>query len=116
VIEQKGSQHRDELTPGGFTSNHSGGVLAVISTGQDIVASIALKPTSSITIPGKSINTANEQIDMITKGRHDPCVGIRAIPIVEAMLAITLMDHLLRQRGQNPHVDLPHAPIKGQSE
>ncbi|MFY8273141.1 chorismate synthase [Pseudoalteromonas sp. SSDWG2] len=114
VVEQKGSQHRDELTPQGFTSNHAGGVLGGISTGQDIVASIALKPTSSITVPGQSINTQNESVEMITKGRHDPCVGIRAIPIAEAMLAITLMDHLLRQRGQNPHVQLEHGPIPGQ--
>ena len=113
VIEQKGSEHRDELTPEGFKSNHAGGVLAGISTGQDIIASIALKPTSSITIPGQSLNTDNESVDMITKGRHDPCVGIRAIPIVEAMLAITLMDHLLRQRGQNPHINLEHGPIPG---
>ena len=113
VVEQKGSEHRDELTPEGFTSNHAGGVLAGISTGQDIVASIALKPTSSITIPGKSINTSNEAVEMITKGRHDPCVGIRAIPIAEAMMAITLMDHLLRQRGQNPHVNHEHGPING---
>ncbi|WP_462158729.1 chorismate synthase [Pseudoalteromonas sp. GB56] len=114
VVEQKGSQHRDELTPQGFTSNHAGGVLAGISTGQDIIASIALKPTSSITVPGQSINTSNESVEMITKGRHDPCVGIRAIPIAEAMMAITLMDHLLRQRGQNPNVQLPHGPIPGQ--
>ena len=113
VVEQKGSEHRDELTPDGFTSNHAGGVLAGISTGQDIIASIALKPTSSITIPGNSINTSNEAVEMITKGRHDPCVGIRAIPIAEAMMAITLMDHLLRQRGQNPHVNHEHGPIKG---
>ena len=113
VVEQKGSEHRDELTPDGFTSNHAGGVLAGISTGQDIIASIALKPTSSITIPGNSINTSNEAVEMITKGRHDPCVGIRAIPIAEAMMAITLMDHLLRQRGQNPHVSHEHGPIKG---
>ena len=113
VVEQKGSEHRDELTPAGFTSNHAGGVLAGISTGQDIIASIALKPTSSITIPGNSINTENEAVEMITKGRHDPCVGIRAIPIAEAMMAITLMDHLLRQRGQNPHVHHEHGPING---
>jgi chorismate synthase len=113
VVEQKGSEHRDEITPEGFKSNHAGGVLAGISTGQNIIASIALKPTSSITIPGQSLNTDNESVDMITKGRHDPCVGIRAIPIVEAMLAITLMDHLLRQRGQNPHVNLEHGPIPG---
>ena len=114
VVEQKGSEHRDELTPEGFTSNHAGGVLAGISTGQDIVVSIALKPTSSITVVGQSINTSNEAVEMITKGRHDPCVGIRAIPIAEAMMAITLMDHLLRQRGQNPDVQLEHGPIPGQ--
>ncbi|WP_462151645.1 chorismate synthase [Pseudoalteromonas xiamenensis] len=111
VVTQNGSTHRDELTPEGFTSNHAGGILAGISTGQDIIASIALKPTSSITISGKSINIHNEAVDMITKGRHDPCVGIRAVPIAEAMMAITLMDHLLRQRGQNPHVDVPAPPI-----
>ncbi len=113
VVEQKGSEHRDALTPDGFTSNHAGGILAGISTGQDIIASIALKPTSSITVPGQSINTAGEAVEMVTKGRHDPCVGIRAVPIAEAMVAITLMDHLLRQRGQNPHVALEHGPIKG---
>ncbi|ESP93857.1 MULTISPECIES: chorismate synthase [Pseudoalteromonas] len=116
VVEQKGSEHRDELTPEGFVSNHAGGVLAGISTGQDIIASIALKPTSSITVPGQSINTANESVEMITKGRHDPCVGIRAIPIAEAMMAITIMDHLLRQRGQNPHVEVPQGPIPAQAK
>ncbi|TMP87663.1 chorismate synthase [Pseudoalteromonas ruthenica] len=114
VVEQKGSQGRDELTPQGFASNHAGGVLAGISTGQDIVASIALKPTSSITVVGQSINTRNEAVEMITKGRHDPCVGIRAVPIAEAMMAITLMDHLLRQRAQNPHVAHEFGPIPGQ--
>lgn len=111
VVEQNGSTHRDELTPEGFTSNHAGGILAGISTGQDIIASIALKPTSSITIAGKSINVRNEPVELVTKGRHDPCVGIRAVPIAEAMMAITLMDHLLRQRGQNPNVQVPAAPI-----
>ncbi|RXF00294.1 chorismate synthase [Pseudoalteromonas sp. PS5] len=113
VVEQKGSEHRDELTPQGFTSNHAGGVLAGISTGQDIIASIALKPTSSISVPGQSIDTQNQPQEVVTKGRHDPCVGIRAIPIAEAMLAITLMDHLLRHRGQNQDVNLPHKPISG---
>ncbi|PHI38064.1 chorismate synthase [Pseudoalteromonas sp. GCY] len=113
VVEQKGSEHRDELTPQGFTSNHAGGVLAGISTGQDIIASIALKPTSSISVPGQSIDTHNQPQEVVTKGRHDPCVGIRAIPIAEAMLAITLMDHLLRHRGQNQDVNLPHKPIPG---
>lgn len=101
VATQKGSQHRDEMTPQGFKSNHAGGILGGISSGQDIVASIALKPTSSITVPGETINRQGESTSLITKGRHDPCVGIRAVPIVEAMLAIVLMDHLLRHRGQN---------------
>ncbi|TNH97633.1 chorismate synthase [Aeromonas sobria] len=104
VVEQKGSDHRDEMTPAGFASNHAGGILGGISSGQDIVVSMALKPTSSITVPGKTINTEGEAIEMITKGRHDPCVGIRAVPIAEAMLALVLMDHLLRHRGQNQGV------------
>ncbi|WED25822.1 chorismate synthase [Vibrio sp. DW001] len=101
VVHQKGSQHRDPLTPNGFKSNHAGGILGGISTGQDIVANIALKPTSSITVPGETITRTGESTQLITKGRHDPCVGIRAVPIAEAMLAIVLMDHLLRHRGQN---------------
>ncbi|MBD1574949.1 chorismate synthase [Vibrio sp. S11_S32] len=101
VANQKGSQHRDEMTPQGFKSNHAGGILGGISSGQDIVASIALKPTSSITVPGETITRQGESTSLITKGRHDPCVGIRAVPIAEAMLAIVLMDHLLRHRGQN---------------
>ena len=101
VVKQKGSEHRDELTPKGFASNHSGGVLGGISTGQEIVANIALKPTSSITVPGETINRSGESTELITKGRHDPCVGIRAVPIAEAMLAIVILDHLLRHRGQN---------------
>ena len=104
VVAQKGSEHRDELTPDGFTSNHAGGVLGGISTGQDITATIALKPTSSISVPGKTINLDGEVVDVVTKGRHDPCVGIRAVPIAEAMVAIVLMDHLLRHRGQNAKV------------
>ncbi|PJC85419.1 chorismate synthase [Vibrio sp. HA2012] len=104
VVNQKGSQHRDPLTPQGFTSNHAGGILGGISSGQDIVASMALKPTSSITIPGETITKTGEPTQLITKGRHDPCVGIRAVPIAEAMLAIVLMDHLLRHRGQNQGV------------
>lgn len=104
VVEQKGSEHRDEMTPSGFASNHAGGILGGISSGQDIVVSMALKPTSSITVPGKTINTEGEAIEMITKGRHDPCVGIRAVPIAEAMLALVLMDHLLRHRAQNQGV------------
>ncbi|MBD1574247.1 chorismate synthase [Vibrio sp. S17_S38] len=105
VANQKGSQHRDEMTPQGFKSNHAGGILGGISSGQDIVASIALKPTSSITVPGETITRNGESTSLITKGRHDPCVGIRAVPIAEAMLAIVLMDHLLRHRGQNQGVE-----------
>lgn len=101
VVQQKGSQHRDTLSPDGFGSNHAGGILGGISTGQEIVANIALKPTSSITVPGSTITKQGEPTELITKGRHDPCVGIRAVPIAEAMLAIVVMDHLLRHRGQN---------------
>lgn len=104
-VDSKGTYFRDEITPEGFLSNHAGGVLGGISTGQDIVARIALKPTSSLRIPGKSINTNGEAIDVITEGRHDPCVGIRATPIAEAMMAITLMDHVMRHRAQNIDVD-----------
>ena len=100
-IEQKGSVHRDEITPEGFLSNNAGGVLGGISSGQDIVVHLALKPTSSITKPGRTVDIKGNPTEIVTKGRHDPCVGIRATPIAEAMLAITLMDHLLRHRGQN---------------
>ncbi|MFW1676295.1 chorismate synthase [Pontibacter sp. JAM-7] len=105
VVEQKGTEHRDEMTPDGFLSNHAGGILGGISSGQDILAHIALKPTSSLRLPGRSINVRGEPIEVVTQGRHDPCVGIRATPIAEAMLAIVLMDHLLRHRGQNADVD-----------
>lgn len=101
VVEQKGTEHRDEMCPEGFLSNHAGGVVGGISTGQDIVAHIALKPTSSIRLPGRSIDRSGNEIEVSTKGRHDPCVGIRATPIAEAMMAIVLMDHWMRQRGQN---------------
>ncbi|TNH07503.1 chorismate synthase [Testudinibacter sp. TR-2022] len=101
VVEQKGSEHRDEMTPQGFSSNHAGGILGGISNGQPIVAQIALKPTSSITIPGKTVNLDNQAVEVVTRGRHDPCVGIRAVPIAEAMVAIVLLDHLLRHRAQN---------------
>lgn len=104
VVNQKGSEHRDELTPCGFLSNHSGGVTGGISTGQDIVASVALKPTSSILIAGETIDVHGNSTSVMTKGRHDPCVGIRAVPIVEAMVALVLVDHLLRHRGQNTDV------------
>jgi len=100
-ITQKGSEHRDEITPDGFLSNHAGGILGGISTGQIITASIALKPTSSIATSARSINTQNEPVTVRVTGRHDPCVGIRATPIAEAMMAIVLMDHMLRQRAQN---------------
>ncbi|MET0226601.1 MAG: chorismate synthase [Dokdonella sp.] len=100
AVLQKGSEHRDEITPQGFLSNHAGGILGGISTGQRVVASIVLKPTSSILIPGRSVNLAGETVEVVTKGRHDPCVGIRATPIAEAMVALVLMDQALRQRAQ----------------
>jgi len=103
-IEQKGTQHRDELTPEGFLSNNAGGMLGGISSGQPILASIALKPTSSLRLPGRSIDVDGNPVEVITTGRHDPCVGIRAAPIAEAMMAIVLMDHYLRHRGQNGDV------------
>lgn len=104
VVAQRGSVHRDELTPAGFTANHAGGVLGGISTGQDIVVSIALKPTSSIQVPGRTIDTSGAPVEVVTTGRHDPCVGLRATPIAEAMLALVLMDHYLRHRAQNADV------------
>ncbi|MDG0969640.1 MAG: chorismate synthase [Porticoccaceae bacterium] len=110
-VSQQGSEHRDELTPEGFLSNNSGGILGGISSGQTIIAHLALKPTSSILVPGKSIDKFGEPTEVITTGRHDPCVGIRAVPIAEAMLALTLMDHYLRHRGQNADVDTGLAPI-----
>jgi chorismate synthase len=100
-IDSKGTKFRDEMTPSGFLSNHAGGILGGISSGQTIRASIALKPTSSLRLAGKSINAFGEAIEVVTEGRHDPCVGIRATPIAEAMMAIVLMDHLLRHRAQN---------------
>ena len=106
-VSQKGTEHRDEITPEGFLSNNAGGILGGISSGQDIVASIALKPTSSIRIPGKSINIEGKAEEVATTGRHDPCVGIRATPIAEAMVALVLMDHFLRDRGQTGHQRKP---------
>jgi chorismate synthase len=103
-VAQKGSEHRDEITPDGFTSNNAGGVLGGISSGQDIVVHVSLKPTSSIQIPGKTIDLEGKPVEVVTTGRHDPCVGLRATPIAEAMLAIVLMDHYLRHRGQNADV------------
>lgn len=99
-VLQKGTLHRDEMTPEGFLSNHAGGVLGGISSGQDILVSLALKPTSSIRLPGKTINIEGAADEVVTTGRHDPCVGIRATPIAEAMLALVLMDHALRHRAQ----------------
>lgn len=104
-VTARGSEHRDELTPEGFTSNNAGGILGGISSGQDLVAHIALKPTSSILIPGQTIDVDGNPVEVITTGRHDPCVGIRAVPIAEAMVAIVLMDHYLRNRAQNGAVD-----------
>ncbi|WP_461517874.1 chorismate synthase [Porticoccus sp.] len=110
-VAQKGTEHRDEITPEGFLSNNAGGVLGGISSGQTIVAHLALKPTSSLRIPGKSVDVHGNIIEVVTTGRHDPCVGIRATPIAEAMLAITLMDHLLRHRAQNLDVNTGLKPI-----
>ncbi len=109
-VAQKGTEHRDEITPAGFLSNHAGGVLGGISSGQDILVSIALKPTSSLRLPGRSVDIEGRPVEVITTGRHDPCVGIRATPIAEAMLAIVLMDHLLRHRAQNAEV-VPATPV-----
>ncbi len=100
-VEQKGSEHRDEITRAGFLSNHAGGVLGGISTGQDVVATLALKPTSSIQVPGRTVDIEGNEVEVVTTGRHDPCVGIRAVPIAEAMMALVLVDHLLRDRAQN---------------
>ena len=100
VVNQRGSQHRDEIRANGFQSNHAGGILGGISSGQTVIANLAMKPTSSITVPGKTINRHGEEVEMITRGRHDPCVGIRAVPIAEAMMAIVLVDHLMRHRAQ----------------
>ena len=110
---QRGSEHRDELTPGGFLSNHAGGILGGISSGQDIVAHLTLKPTSSIQVPARTIDVAGNATEIVTTGRHDPCVGLRATPIAEAMLAIVLMDHYLRHRAQNADVKSPTPVIPG---
>ena len=110
-VAAKGTEFRDEMTPEGFLSNHAGGILGGISSGQDIVASIALKPTSSLRLSGRSLDESGQVVDLVTKGRHDPCVGIRATPIAEAMLAIVLMDHALRHRAQNSDVVVPLKPI-----
>ncbi len=112
-VAQKGTEHRDEMTKEGFLSNHAGGILGGISSGQDIIAHIALKPTSSMRLPGRSIDKFGNEVEVVTKGRHDPCVGIRATPIAEAMMALTLADHLLRHRGQNADVSVD-TPVLGQ--
>jgi chorismate synthase len=113
-VAQKGTEHRDEILPEGFASNNAGGVLGGISTGQDIIAHMALKPTSSLRIPGRSVDVHGAPVEVVTTGRHDPCVGIRATPIAEAMLALVVMDHALRQRGQNGGVEhnIPHIPAQ----
>lgn len=111
AVTQRGSEHRDELTPDGFLGNHSGGIQGGISSGQTLRASMALKPTSSIVIPGKTVDLEGNATDMRTTGRHDPCVGVRATPIAEAMVAIVLLDHWLRHRGQNADVQPPFPPI-----
>ena len=104
AVAQRGTEHRDEITPQGFLSNHAGGILGGISTGQNILVNIALKPTSSLHLPGRTVDIQGNATEVITKGRHDPCVGIRATPIAEAMLALALMDHALRHRAQNADV------------
>jgi chorismate synthase len=113
AVRQRGSQHRDELTPEGFSKNDAGGTLGGISSGQDILASIALKPTSSIKVPGKTIDRAGRRSEIVTSGRHDPCVGLRATPIAEAMVALVLIDHYLRHRGQNADVNSDTPVISG---
>ena len=111
VVEQKGTEHRDEMTTAGFLSNNAGGMLGGISSGQDISVSIAVKPTSSLRLPAKTLNDRGEEVEIVTHGRHDPCVGLRATPIAEAMLAIVLMDHCLRHQAQNADVSYPITPI-----
>jgi chorismate synthase len=111
AITQRGSEHRDEIGADGFAKNDAGGTLGGISSGQDLVSSIALKPTSSITKPGKTIDSDGNETEIVTKGRHDPCVGLRATPIAEAMVALVLMDHYLRHRAQNADVDSGITPV-----
>ena len=112
-VTQHGSEHGDELTPEGFVTNHAGGILGGISTGQDIVVTIGLKPTSSIRVSRRSIDKQGNPVTVETNGRHDPCVGIRATPIAEAMMALVLMDHALLQRAQNADVRTPTPRIAG---
>ena len=115
AVEQRGTTHGDELTPAGFLTNNAGGVLGGISTGQDLTVSLAIKPTSSIRSPRRSIDLEGKPTVVETLGRHDPCVGIRAVPIAEAMLALVLMDHVLRHRAQCGDVRLPVRPIPAQA-
>jgi chorismate synthase len=104
AITQRGSEHRDEMSSDGFSKNDAGGTLGGISSGQDVLASLALKPTSSVSVPGKTIDKSGKDTQIVTKGRHDPCVGLRATPIAEAMVALVIMDHYLRNRAQNADV------------
>ena len=113
-VAQRGTEHGDALTPEGFASNHAGGILGGISTGQAIEVSIAIKPTSSILSPRPSIDIAGQPVEVVTKGRHDPCVGIRAAPIAEALLALVLIDHALRHRAQCGDVQHAVGPIAGE--
>ena len=113
AVAQLGSEHRDLISPDGFVSNHAGGTLGGISSGQPLRVSLALKPTSSIRLPGETIDTSGASAEVVTTGRHDPCVGIRATPIAEAMLALVLIDHALRHRGQNGDVNLEVPPVPG---
>lgn len=115
-VTQRGSEHGDAITPRGFLSNHAGGILGGISTGQDIVVTLAIKPTSSILVPRPSIDTTGAPTEVVTKGRHDPCVGIRAVPIVEALLALVLMDHALRHRAQCGDVHVTPGPVPAQAD
>ncbi|MBC8493216.1 MAG: chorismate synthase [Candidatus Thioglobus sp.] len=112
-VVQKGTEHRDAITKGGFKSNHAGGTLGGITSGQDLLVSMALKPTSSLRLPIESIDKNGDPIEVITKGRHDPCVGIRATPIAEAMLAMTIMDHVMRHRAQNTGVSSSTPVVPG---
>jgi chorismate synthase len=105
AVAQRGSQHRDEMSGKGFSKNDAGGTLGGISSGQNLLASIALKPTSSISVPGKTVDTRGNETQIVTRGRHDPCVGLRATPIAEAMVALVVMDHFLRNRAQNADVE-----------
>ncbi|WP_096084540.1 chorismate synthase [Agaribacterium haliotis] len=115
-VAQKGTEHRDEITPEGFLSNHAGGVLGGISSGQDVIAHLALKPTSSLRLPGRSVDIHGDPVEVVTTGRHDPCVGIRATPIAEAMMALCLLDHAMRHRAQNGSVQHNVPVIPAQAE